>query len=327
MPDVITSGEAMVRLTPPHFQRLAQARTFDVEIGGAELNTAVGLARLGRSVAWASRLPDNPLGRLVAARVREAGVDDRFVQFSSDGRCGLYFLEVGAAPRPSGILYDRKGSAMSRVASGQFDWPAIFAGAKWFHTSGITAALSAGAATVVTEALAAAKSAGLTTSFDLNYRSKLWTPAEAGVALAGMMPLVDVLVASEGDAKVLFGVTGETFAAVAKGMCERFGLKAVAAGRRDASLVWKDRVGAVGYQNGELIETMTYEVEVVDRLGGGDAFAAGLIHGMMAGDFANGLAYGAAIGALKHTVPGDLPFVSKEEVEAVLAGQGVKIRR
>jgi 2-dehydro-3-deoxygluconokinase len=327
MPEIVTFGEAMVRLTPPRFQRLEQARTLDVEIGGAELNTAVGLARLGHTVAWASRLPNNPLGKLVAARVREAGVDDRFVQFSADGRCGLYFLEVGAAPRPSGILYDRKDSAMSLVTSGMFDWPAIHAGAKWFHTSGITAALSAGSAAVVTEALEAAKAAGLTTSFDLNYRSKLWAPAEAGAALTALLPLVDVLVASEGDAKLLFGVPGETFPAVAKGMCERFGIRAMAAGRRDASHVWKDRIGAVGYSKGKVFETSAYEVEVVDRLGGGDAFAAGLIHGMTGGDFARGLAYGAATGALKHTVPGDLPFMSKEEVEAVLAGHGVKIRR
>lgn len=326
MPTVITFGEAMVRLTPPHFQRLEQARTLDVEIGGAELNTSVGLVRLGHTVAWASRLPDNPLGRLVAARTREAGVDDRLVQYG-DGRCGLYWLEVGAAPRPSGILYDRKDSAMSRVEPGMFDWPTIFAGAKWFHTSGITAALSPGAAAATAEALAAAKSAGVGISFDLNYRSKLWTPQEAGRVLSAMMPLVDVLVASEGDAKLLFGVAGETFVEVAKGMTDRFGIGAVAAGRRDASLVWKDRVGAVGFKNGERIETPTYECEVVDRLGGGDAFAAGLIHGMLEGDFAKGLAYGAAIGALKHTIPGDLPFVSTDEVEAVLAGQGVRIRR
>jgi 2-dehydro-3-deoxygluconokinase len=326
MPAVITFGEAMVRLTPPHFQRLEQARSLDVEIGGAELNTAVGLVRLGHPTAWVSRLPDNPLGKLVTARVREAGDDDRFVRFG-DGRCGVYFLEVGAAPRPSGILYDRKDSAMSRVAPGEFDWPTLFVGAKWFHTSGITAALSEGSAAVTKEALIAAKRAGLITSFDLNYRSKLWTPEEAGRVLAGLLPHVDLLVASEGDAKLLFGVPGETFAQVAKGMCDRFGRSAVAAGRRDATLVWKDRVGAVGYRNGEVFETPVYEVEVVDRLGGGDAFAAGLIHGLLDGDFAKGLAYGAAIGALKHTVLGDLPFISRDEVEAVLAGKGVTIRR
>src|SRR5829696_6187692 len=144
MSDIIAFGEVMVRLAPPHFQRLEQARSLDVEIGGAELNTAVGLARLGRSAAWVSRLPDNPLGKLVANRVREAGVSDRFVQFAADGRCGLYFLEFGAAPRASSILYDRKDSSVALAQRGVFDWPAILAGAKWLHVSGITAALSPG---------------------------------------------------------------------------------------------------------------------------------------------------------------------------------------
>src|SRR6478752_4005785 len=135
MPDVITFGEVMVRLAPPHFQRLEQARSLDVEIGGAELNAAVGLARLGRSAAWVSRLPDNPLGRLIANRVREAGVSDEFVQFADDGRCGLYFLEFGAAPRASGILYDRKDAATAHVRPGTFDWPMVFNRARWFHVS------------------------------------------------------------------------------------------------------------------------------------------------------------------------------------------------
>src|SRR3954467_649774 len=137
MADVIAFGEVMVRLAPPHFQRLEQARSLDVEIGGAELNTAVGLARLGRSAAWVSRLPDNPLGRLVANRVREAGVSDRFVQYAPDGRCGLYFLEFGAAPRASSILYDRKASAAAGIPADTFDWPTVLAGARWFHVSGI----------------------------------------------------------------------------------------------------------------------------------------------------------------------------------------------
>src|SRR5262245_33356451 len=170
MPDLIAFGEVMVRLAPPHFQRLEQARSLDVEIGGAELNTAVAMTRLGRSAAWVSRLPDNPLGKLVANRVREAGVCDRFVKFAPDARCGLYFLEFGAAPRASSILYDRKDSAAARIGRGAFDWPAIFAGAKWFHVTGITAALSIGAAEAVDEAMQAARAAGVPVSVDLNYR-------------------------------------------------------------------------------------------------------------------------------------------------------------
>ena len=196
MPAVIAFGEVMVRLAPPHFQRLEQARTLDVEIGGAELNTASGLVRLGHSVAWVSRLPDNPLGKLVANRVREIGVADRFVQFDPDARCGLYFLELGASPRASAIHYDRKDSAISRVTPGMFDWKGIFEGAKWFHVTGITAALSAGAAETVDEAMRAAKSAGVTVSVDLNYRSKLWTPERAAKVMGSLLPLLRVLIAS-----------------------------------------------------------------------------------------------------------------------------------
>src|SRR3954469_9909807 len=157
MPDVIAFGEVMVRLAPPHFQRLEQARSLDVEIGGAELNTAAGLGRVGRSAAWVSRVPDNPLGKLVAHRVREIGVSDQFVQYADDGRCGLYFLEFGAAPRASSILYDRKDSAIAHARPGMFDWAAVFARARWFHVTGITAALSPGAAETVAEAMAAAR--------------------------------------------------------------------------------------------------------------------------------------------------------------------------
>lgn len=325
--DVVTFGEAMVRLAPPHFQRLEQARSLDVEIGGAELNTAAGLARLGRSAAWASRLPDNPLGRLVANRVREAGVSDEFVQFAADGRCGVYFLEFGAAPRASSILYDRKDSSISRVAPGTFDWPAVLRGARWFHVTGITAALGPGAAAATAEALSAAKAAGVGTSIDLNYRSKLWSKEDAGRTMAGLLRDCDVLLASEADAEQLFGVTGADFAEVAAKLADRFGLKAVAGVRRETPLVWRNKFAAVGYTGGKLVESKWYDVEIVDRLGAGDALAAGLIHGLLDNDFELGLNYGAAMGALKHTIPGDLPWLTREEVEDALRGQGLRIRR
>ena len=326
MPDVIAFGEAMVRLAPPHFQRIEQARAFDIEVGGAELNTAVGLVRLGRSVEWVSAVPDNPLGQVVVNRVREAGVSTHFVQ-TTDGRCGLYFLEFGAAPRASSILYDRADSSISRVVPGQFDWPRIFAGARWFHVTGITAALSANTAEVVAEALRAAKAAGLGTSIDLNYRSKLWTTAEAGKTMATLIGGLDLLVATEGDAEQLFGIRGASFTEVAKQFTERFGVTHVAGTKRETPLVWRNRFGAVGYANGTFHETPWYEVEIVDRLGAGDALASGLIHGLLDGDFAKGLEYGAAMGAIKHTIPGDLPWISKDEVEAVMNGAGLRIRR
>jgi 2-dehydro-3-deoxygluconokinase len=325
--EVIAFGEVMVRLSPPHFQRLEQARSLDVEIGGAELNTASGLSRLGRKAAWVSRLPDNPLGRLVANRVREIGVADEFVQYDPEARCGLYFLEFGASPRASSILYDRKDSAMARVTRASFDWKAILAGAKWFHVSGITPALGPGAVDCVNEAMRAAKAAGLTVSVDLNYRAKLWSRERAAVVMAKLLPQCDVLITSEADAELLFGITGAKFADVAAGLVERFGLRAVVGTRREAELVWKNRFSVVGYSDGQTYESRPYEVEIVDRLGAGDALAAGLIHGLLDGDLKKGIDYGAAMGALKHTIPGDLCWISKDEVEAVLQGEGLRVRR
>ena len=327
MPDVVVFGEVMVRLAPPHFQRIEQARAFDIEIGGAELNTAVGLVRLGRSVEWVSALPTNPLGEVVRNRAREVGVGTACVRMSPEGRCGLYFLEFGAAPRSGSILYDRTGSSIALAKPGDFDWPGIFAGARWFHVTGITAALSSGCAALTLEALKAAHDGGLGTSLDLNYRSKLWSVADAGRTLGELLPYVDLLIASTGDAEQLFGITGSNFADVAKQLTDRFGVQFVAGVVRETPLVWRNRFGAVGYSAGTFHETVSYEVEIVDRLGAGDAFAAGVIHGLLDGDFAKGLHYGAAMGGLKHTVPGDLPFVTLEEVEAVLAGQGLRIRR
>jgi 2-dehydro-3-deoxygluconokinase len=326
MAEIITFGEAMVRLAPPHFQRLEQARQFDIEIGGAELNTAVGLARLRRSVEWVSRLPDNALGRMVVNRVLEAGVEP-CVEFDPDGRCGLYFLEFGASPRASSILYDRKDSSISRIQPGDCNWAALFHGAKWFHVTGITPAISESAAAVTAEALAAAKAAGVRTSIDLNYRSKLWTREEAGRTMSRLLVGCDLLFASEPDAEQLFGITGASFAEVAQRLIDRFGLSMVAGVRRQTPLVWRNTFGAVGYSVGHLFTTADYEVEIVDRLGAGDAFAAGVIDGVLSGDFPRGLEVGAAMGALKHSIPGDLPWISKDEVEELLQGQGLRIRR
>ncbi|MCU0704982.1 MAG: sugar kinase [Fimbriiglobus sp.] len=334
---IVCFGEAMVRLAPPHFARIEQCRGFDVEVGGAELNTAAGLVRLGREATWVSALPDTSLGRLVANRVREAGVGTDHLAFTTDGRCGLYFLEFGASPRASSILYDRKQSSISQVKPGSssfwhgkkwgtFNWGEIFDGATWFHVTGITAAVIEDR-DVLSEALSAARGAQVPVSVDLNYRSKLWSPDEAGRVMAGVVRGAELLIAGEADAENLFGVKGENFAEVAKQLADRFGVKHVAGTKRSTPLVWRNNFGAVGYANGELHETPTYEVEIVDRLGAGDAMASGIIHGLLDGDFLKGLQYGAAMGAIKHTIPGDLPWIDKAEVEATMTGQGLRIKR
>ena len=328
MPEVVTFGEAMLRLAPPGFRRLEQARTLEVEAGGAELNAAAGLAGLGRAAAWVSRLPANPLGRLIAARARERGVSDAFVQFAADERCGLYFCEFGAAPRAGEVLYDRAGSAAAGIAPGMFDWRAIFVGARWFHVTGITPALSPSAAAATAEAVAAARAAGVRVSFDLNYRRKLWTPADAGRTLGELIRGVDLLFASEGDAAALFGISGDGFAAVAEQLAARFGVTTVAALRRGSSaFAWRESLAGVAWQAGRVVETAAREIEVVDRLGAGDLFAAGMIHGLLDGDLAKGVAWGAALAALQHTAPGDLPCWTTTDVESVLADEGTRLRR
>src|SRR5437763_12346443 len=243
--DVVTFGEAMVRLSPPNFRRLEQARSLDVQAGGAELNTAVGLARLGRSTAWVSRLTDNAVGRLIANHAREAGVSTDHVVWTDDDRVGVYFLEFGAAPRASSVLYDRKGSAIAAVRPGTVPWAAVFAGAKWFHVTGITPALGTGAAETTREALRAARAAGLKTSIDLNHRVKLWSNAEAGKWMTEFMQWCDVLVTTEEDIERVFGITGKDYEDVAAQVARRFPLSVVAITLRENPLVWKNSWTAI----------------------------------------------------------------------------------
>jgi 2-dehydro-3-deoxygluconokinase len=327
MPEVITFGEAMVRLSPPNFRRLEQCRSLDLFVGGAELNTAVALARFGHATAWVSRLTRNPLGRLIANHAREAGVSTEHLLWTDEDRVGLYFLEFGAAPRASSVLYDRKGAAIAGVRPGLIDWPRACAGAKWFHVTGITPALSPGAAETTREALQAARAAGLRTSIDLNYRAKLWSPAEAGRCMGELMPLCDVLVTTEEDAERVFRITGKDYEDVAGQLARRFPLQVVAITLRENPLVWKNTWTAIAYREGQVYRTRTYEVEIVDRLGAGDSFAAGLIHGLLGGDLQRGLDFGVAASALKHSIPGDFAWVTPEEVEALLKGPGLRISR
>ena len=327
MPEVITFGEAMVRLSPPNFRRLEQTRSLDVQVGGAELNTAVGLARLGHTTAWVSRLTRNPLGRLVANHAREAGVSTEHIVWTDDDRVGVYFLEFGAAPRASSVLYDRKGAAIANIRPGMVAWPEVFTGARWFHVTGITPALSASAAETTREALQAARAAKVQTSIDLNYRAKLWSQAEAGRWMSAFMEFCDVLITTEEDVERLFQITGQDYEAVATQLARRFPLRVVAITLRENPLVWKNTWTAIAYQDGTIRRTRSYEVEIVDRLGAGDSFAAGLIHGLLEDDLQKGLDYAVAASALKHSIPGDFAWITREEVEALLKGPGLRISR
>jgi 2-dehydro-3-deoxygluconokinase len=318
--DLVTFGEAMVRLTPPAMQRLEQASTLAATVGGSELNVAVLTARLGVTSRWVSRLPDNALGRMIEAQAREQGVDAR-VEWTADGRVGLYFVAVGGA-RISSVLYDRAGSAISRITPGSIEWAAVFAGARWYHVSGVTPALSDGAARVTAESLAAAKRAGLTVSYDLNYRGKLWSAQQACTAQAPLMQHVDVLTTSAEDARVVFGIGGDDPADVARALQQRFAIGAVAITLRD------DALAAVIAADGKIFSAPRFAVRSVDPIGAGDAFCGGLIVSRLGAlGWDDAVRFAAATAALKHTIPGDFCLVTRDAVDQALRGATLRVSR
>jgi len=326
--DVVTFGETMLRLSPPNFQRLEQTPTLDIKPGGAELNVAVGVSRLGLKSCWVSKLPNNPLGRLIRNKAQEHGVDTSHIIWSKEGRVGLYFVEFGATPRASSVLYDRASSAISLIKPGEVNWRKVFEGAPHFHMSGITPALSASAAEATREALKAAKEAGCSVSFDLNYRAKLWSQEEAGRCLTPMMDSVDILITTEEDTFKVFGIKEETYEKVAERLAERFKFKVVAITLRGDISVWKNSWTAIAYAEGKLYKTRTYEVDIVDRVGGGDSFTAGFLWAYRKEkDLQKGVDYGVAFSALKHSIPGDFNWCTLEEVEAQVKGAGLRIAR
>ncbi|OGP76900.1 MAG: hypothetical protein A2V86_10975 [Deltaproteobacteria bacterium RBG_16_49_23] len=328
MYDVVTFGEAMVRLSPPHFQRLEQTQSLDVHAGGAELNVATGVTRFGLKSAWVSKLPRNGLGYLVRDRAQQFGVDCSHIVWSNKGRAGLYFVEFGASPRASSVLYDRSHSAISMIQPGEVEWAKILTGSKHFHMSGITPALSASASETTVEALKAAKKAGCTVSYDLNYRKKLWSPAEAKKIQEPMMTDVDILITTEEDTNVVFGIKENDYEAVAERLARTFKFKIVVITLRDDLSVLKNNWTAIAYQDGKIIRDRKYEVEIVDRVGAGDSFTSGFLYAWVKEkDVQKGVQYGNAFAALKHTIPGDFNWSTLEEVEAQLKGAGSRISR
>ncbi len=325
--ELVTFGEAMVRLSPPSFQRLEQTTSLDVKVGGAELNVAVTAQRLGLQTAYVTRLTENPLGRMVVNKAREHGVDTSHVLWTKDDRVGLYFTEFGASPRPNTVLYDRRDAAIARIAPGMIDWRAVFAEARWFHTSGITPALSASAAAATSEAVKAAKRAGLKVSIDLNYRARLWSQDQARAVMTEIMSDTDVLITTEEDTERVFGITGKDYEDVARTLAKRFGLEAVTITLRETPSVWRNTWGAIVYAGGEIHRSPILDLELVDRVGAGDSFAGGFVFGYLKGGPAMGVRYGVAVSALKQTNPGDLCWATLDEVERTLNDGSLRIVR
>jgi 2-dehydro-3-deoxygluconokinase len=236
-------------------------------------------------------------------------------------------VEYGAAPRASSVLYDRGDSAISLIQPGEVDWKKVLSRAKLLHVSGITPALSPSAAETTAVAMKAAKEAGCLVSYDLNYRKKLWSPAEAKGCQEPLMKLVDILTTTEEDTGVVFGIREDTYQKVAESLAKTFGLKAVAITLREDISVWKNNWTAIAYADGKIYSDRTYTVEIVDRVGAGDSFTAGFIYGYLTGDAQKGVKYGNALAALKHTMPGDFNWSTLEEVEAQIKGAGLRISR
>jgi len=328
MSDVVCFGEILLRLSAQNYQRLASAPALEITFGGAEANVAAQLSSLNIPSAFVSRLPEGPIPDRCLAELQGLGVNIQHVQRGGE-RIGLYFLEPGMSQRPTNIIYDRQHSAISEATPEMFDWNQIFQPAKWFHWSGITPALSPNTATICTDACIAAKKAGLTVSFDVNFRSKLWSEQEAATILQPLMKYVDVCVCGEGDAVSILGATkveGEETArltAIATELAKKYDFKTVAMTCRNAERA--DQTGWRGLllTDGEVSLSRNYDITIVDRVGAGDSFTGTLIYALLHKLApARAIELAVASSALKHTIPGDYNRVSLAEIEALANGIG-----
>lgn len=323
-----------MRLATPQRLRFSQSKELELTYGGGEANVAVSLANFGLDAAFVTKLPKNPFGDGAIQQLRGLGVDTTKIKRGGE-RIGIYFLETGASQRASVVVYDRAGSAISGVKAGEFDWNSIFAGASWFHFTGITPALGPDVAAATKEAAKAAKELGLTVSCDLNYRKKLWTPAEANATMSGIMEYVDVAIGNEEDAEKVFGIKAQNtsvesgeighagYEEVARTLASKFGFKSVAITLRESYSADKNGWSAMLLHENQILNSKKYELQIVDRVGGGDSFAGGLIYGLATGKSGqDALEFAVAASCLKHSISGDFNLVSVGEVEALMGGDG-----
>jgi 2-dehydro-3-deoxygluconokinase len=331
---VVTLGEIMLRLKSPGHERLLQSPGFEATFGGAESNVAVSLAGFGMEAAFATVLPANPIGDAAIRELRRAGVDTRLVR-RAGARVGIYYLEAGAAQRPSRVIYDRAGSSMATATPGDFDWNAIFAGADWLHISGITPAISASAADVALEAVRQARARTITVSCDYNYRANLWKygrkPSEV---MRELVAHVQIGIANEEDCQQSLGITSsadatsghldaDAYRALAEQVLEAFpNLEKQVITLRESRSADHNIWGACLHNRSQFQLSRRYDIaHIVDRVGSGDAFAAGIIYGLRTfNDDARALEFATAAGCLKHSVPGDFSMISLAEIDRLLQG-------
>jgi len=333
MKRVITFGEIMLRLAPEGYYRFVQAETFGAAYGGGEANVAVSLANFSLSAAFVTKLPKHEIGQAAVNALRRWGVDTSAI-VRGGNRVGIYFLEKGASQRPSKVIYDRAHSAVAEADPADFDWKTIFAGpAAWFHFTGITPALSENAAAITAEACKAAKAAGVPVSCDLNYRKNLWSREQAGKVMGSLMEYVDLCIANEEDAADVFGIkasntdistgklSAEGYTEVARQLTERFGFKRAAITLRESISASDNNWAGMFYENGAGYFSKKYPVHIVDRVGGGDSFGAGLIYALLSSmPPQEAIEFAVAASCLKHSVEGDFNMASVDEVKKLAGG-------
>lgn len=331
MAKVVTMGEIMLRLSTPGYERFVQSDNFDVCYGGGEANVAVSLANYGHESYFVTKLPTHEIGESAVNALRQFGVHTDYIARGGE-RVGIYFLETGASMRPSKVIYDRAHSSISEAVVEDFDFDKVFEGATWFHWTGITPALGKKSQEVLKAALITAKKHGVTVSVDLNYRKKLWTPDEAKACMSELMQYVDVCIGNEEDAEKCLGFKAGSdvtsgklelggYEEVFRKMKEAYGFKYIATSLRESFSASDNGWSALAFDGNEFYRSRRYEVRIVDRVGGGDSFSGGFIHGLLKyGDYKKALEFAVAASALKHTIPGDFNHVSEKEVETLMNG-------
>lgn len=332
MAKIVTLGEIMLRLSTPGHSRFVQTDSFDVVYGGGEANVAVSCANYGHEAYFVTKLPAHEIGQSAVNSLRRFGVRTDFIA-RGGSRVGIYFLESGAAMRPSKVIYDRAGSAIAEALPEDFDFDAVMEGADWFHWSGITPAISDRAAELTRLACEAAKRHGVTVSVDLNFRKKLWTKEKAQSVMCPLMQYVDVCIGNEEDAELCLGfkpdadveggrTDAEGYKGIFKAMADEFGFKYVVSTLRESFSASHNGWKAMIYDGKEFYESRRYDIlPIVDRVGGGDSFSGGLIHGLLTkSSQGEALEFAVAASALKHTIDGDFNMVSAAEVEALAGG-------
>jgi 2-dehydro-3-deoxygluconokinase len=332
---LVVFGELMMRLSTKRHERLVQAREFDVSYSGAEANTAAALQGYGFDSFVVSAVPDSAVGEACLAFMRQSCLDLRYVKRRGE-RLGIYFVETGAAQRGSTFLYNRKGSSITELRPGEFDWDEIFAGKDWFHVTAITPALGDSVAEITNEACAAARRCGLGVSLDLNYRRKLWSPEKAREVLAGLLNYATVLFTNEEEAAIVFGIEAahsdvkggrldeRGYEEVAARLRERFDLQLVSITlRRSISATTNDWSGLL-YDGSRTWVSRAYHIDhIVDRIGGGDSWSAGILYGLMTGkDLQWTVDFAAAASCLKHSIHGDVNLATMDEILALMKGDG-----